>query len=151
MSLINACVLETLERFLDSVVLLSARDLIEAVQESLGKDQNKEFAKLANAWARDEPDADARLEAFLAAAGLAGDIVDRIRDDKAKKLAQGYSRREPWAVEEVQELLDAAGRTIDRLVAEALEPELNNIERLDRFITTAEMRRNASLKEIDRC
>ena len=63
---------------------------------------------------------------------------------------QSYSRREPSAVEEVQELLDAAGRTMDSLVAEALEPELDNIERLDRLITIAETRRNASLKEIDR-
>ena len=35
-------------------------------------------------------------------------------------------------------------------MAEALEPELDNIERLDRLITIAETRRNASLKEIDR-
>jgi hypothetical protein len=146
----SARVLDALERFLDPVILLYADDLIEAVPKSLGKDQNKEFAKLAGAWERNEPDADAKLDAFLIANGLERDVVDRIEREKTKKLVEGYSRREPWAVEEVKALLDSAGRTMDSLVAEALEPELDNIERLDRLITIAETRRNASLKEIDR-
>jgi hypothetical protein len=150
LSLMSARVLAALESFLDPVVLLYADDLIEAVRESLGKDQNKEFAKLACAWERNEPDAEAKVDAFLTAAGLESDIVDRIEREKTKKLVESYSRREPWAVEEVQEFLDAAGRTMDGLVAKALEPELDNMERLDRLITIAETRRNASLKEIDR-
>ena len=133
LSLISARGLEALISFLNPLVLLYADDLTVAVRENLEKDQNKEFAKLAAAWERNEPDADAKIDAFLVAAGLEGDIVDRIAGDKTKKLVQSYSRREPSAVEEVQELLDATGRTMDSLVAEALE-ELDNIERLDRLI-----------------
>jgi hypothetical protein len=149
LSLISTRVLEALTRFVDQNLLLYAKDLTEAVQ-NLGNDQKKELAKLAGAWERNEPDADGKLEAFLDAAGVEADIGDRIEREKTKKLVEGYSRREPWAVEEVQELLDAAGRTMDSLVAEVLQFQLDKIERLDRLITIAETRRNASLKEIDR-
>ena len=38
-----------------------------------------------------------------------------------KSLVQSYARCEPQAVKQVNELLEAAGRTMDDLMAEALE------------------------------
>ena len=57
---------------------------------------------------------------------------------------------QPKAVELVDNLLADAATTIDALVADALEWDLEIIERIDRLITIAESRRNASLREIDR-
>jgi hypothetical protein len=39
---------------------------------------------------------------------------------------------------------------MDRSMANALVQKLDNIERIDRLITTAESRRDASLREIER-
>jgi hypothetical protein len=67
---------------------------------------------------------------------------------------QEYARREPDAVTLVQELLTAAGVSMDALTAGALAGRyaetLDYIERIDRLTTIAENRRNASLREIDR-
>ena len=54
LSLISARGLEALISFLNPLVLLYADDLTVAVRENLEKDQNKEFAKLAAAWERNE-------------------------------------------------------------------------------------------------
>ncbi len=63
---------------------------------------------------------------------------------------QEYVRREPDAVTLVNELLTDAGMSMDVFMADALAKELDEIERIDRLITIAESRRNASLREIDR-
>ncbi len=80
--------------------------------------------------------------------------MDEVRDDakghKAKELAQEYARREPGAVTLVHELLAGAGLSMDRFMADALAQKLDDIERIDRLITTAESRRDASLREIER-
>ena len=59
-------------------------------------------------------------------------------------------RREPDAVKLVDELLTDAGVSMDRFMAYALVQKLDDIERIDRLITTAESRRDASLREIER-
>jgi hypothetical protein len=63
---------------------------------------------------------------------------------------QEYARREPGAVSLVHELLTDAGESMDRFVAYALVQKLDDIERIDRLITIAESRRDASLREIER-
>ena len=150
-ALIRARVLEALEEFLCPVLdyELYAEDLAETLRKNLEEDQTRNFAKLAQRCARNEPDAVDKVNALLAAAGE-HDLSWIVQANRAKKLAQGYARREPRAVKQVNELLDAAGRTMDDLMAEALAKELDNIERIDRLTTIAETRRNASLREIDR-
>jgi hypothetical protein len=63
---------------------------------------------------------------------------------------QEYVRREPDAVTLIHELLTGAGESMDGFMADALSEKLDDIERIDRLITIAEGRRNASLREIDR-
>jgi hypothetical protein len=70
---------------------------------------------------------------------------------------------EPYAVSLIDELLTGAGISMDSLLADALAEKFANaeeldqadkldyIEPLDRLISTAESRRNASLHEIERC
>jgi hypothetical protein len=50
----------------------------------------------------------------------------------------------------IQKLLARANVSIETLTVEALAEGLEYLERLDRLITIAESRRNASLREIDR-
>ena len=80
--------------------------------------------------------------------------MSQVRDDakrrKAKELVQEYVRREPDAVNLVGELLTAAGVSMGGLMADALAEKLDDIERIDRLISIAESRRNASLHEIER-
>jgi hypothetical protein len=60
---------------------------------------------------------------------------------------QDYVRREPNAVTLVDELLTDAGGSMDGLMADALAEKLDDTERIDRLISIAESRRNASLHE----
>ena len=50
----------------------------------------------------------------------------------------------------IHELLAGASVSIETLTVKALAEELDYVERIDRLITIAEGRRNASLREIDR-
>jgi hypothetical protein len=50
----------------------------------------------------------------------------------------------------VNELLTAAGVSMDGFMADALAKKLDDIERIDKLISIAESRRNASLRELDR-
>jgi hypothetical protein len=77
-------------------------------------------------------------------------VLDDAKGRKAKETVQEYVRREPDAVTLVHELLTDAGVSVDRFMANAFVQKLDDIERIDRLITTAESRRDASLREIER-
>ena len=77
-------------------------------------------------------------------------VLDDAKGRKAKELVQDYVRREPDAVNLVDELLTNAGASMDGLMADALAEKLDDIERIDRLISIVESRRNASLHEIER-
>jgi hypothetical protein len=77
-------------------------------------------------------------------------VLDDAKRRKAKELVQEYVRREPDAVNLVDELLTDAGVSMDAFMAEALAENLNKTERIDHLTTIAESRRNASLHEIER-
>jgi hypothetical protein len=53
-------------------------------------------------------------------------------------------------IKRVDKLLASAGLTMDAVMAQALSLKLDDIERIDRMIATAEGRRNAILREVDR-
>ena len=72
------------------------------------------------------------------------DILKDARRLKAKELVHQYRQREPDAVTLVDELLENAGASIEALTADAIPEEFEYIERIDRLITIAETRRNAS-------
>jgi hypothetical protein len=106
---------------------------------------------LAHKCARDEPDADDKVNQILAGINL--DMVDVLKSARARKaeeLAQEYLQRKPVAIKLIDKLLASAGSSIDALMVQALPMEINKIERIDHLTTIAETRRNAMLREIDR-
>jgi hypothetical protein len=68
----------------------------------------------------------------------------------ARNLAEAWAARERSAIKQADELLASAGLTMDAVMAQSLSLKLNDIERIDRMIATAEVRRNAILREVDR-
>ena len=66
------------------------------------------------------------------------------------KLAEAWAARDQSAIKRVDKLLASAGLTMDAVMAQTLSISLDDIERIDRMIATAEMRRNAILHEVDR-
>lgn len=95
-----------------------------------------------------------RLKAALLAAqaqrGLKR-ILRRLMDDPemADRLAERWATRRPSAVSKVNRLLASAGLTMDAIQAETLTLQLDALERLDRMAATAELRRNAVLRELE--
>ena len=128
-----------------------ADDLAEILQDNLPEDQAKEAQMLAYKCARHEADAVDKVDKILDGKGLEMDVIrDDAKGHKAKELAQEYARREPGAVTLVHEFLAGAGLSMDRFMANALAQKLDDVERIDRLITTAASRRDASLREIER-
>jgi hypothetical protein len=104
LSVIRTRGLKALEEFLDPQVELCAEDLAEALRENLGEGQTENYTELADRWVRSEADAHAKVSALFAAVGLSTDnILNDVWGKKAEELAQSYARREPWAVEQVNE------------------------------------------------
>jgi hypothetical protein len=128
-----------------------ADDLAEILQDNLPDDQVNSAQTLARKCARNEAGAVDKVNEILDGIGLNMDqVLDDAKRRKAKELVQEYVRREPDAVTLVHELLTAAGESMDRFMAYALVQKLDDNERIDRLIATAESRRDASLREIER-
>jgi hypothetical protein len=127
------------------------QDLREILQDNL-EDQSKDNARtLAHQCARNEPDADDKVNQILAGIKLDMDTVLEIaKARKAEQLAQEYARRKLGTIKLIDKLLARANLSIDGLMARTLTQDLDNIERIDRLTTIAETRRNAMLREIDR-
>ena len=109
--------------------------------------------QLARAYARNDPDAEDKVEKIFenASTFLAIDtIVKRARAGKAEELAEKYVRRDPDAIKLVDEVLAGASVNIDDFTAKKVADQLADIEQIDRLATIAESRRNTSLREIDR-
>jgi hypothetical protein len=158
-SLMRTCGLGALEQFLrkhldyyDHYQTHFEQGLAEILQDNLAEDQSEDDARaLAHKCARDEPDADDKVNQILAGINL--DMVDVLKSARARKaeeLAQEYLQRKPVAIKLIDKLLASAGSSIDALMVQALPMEINKIERIDRLATIAETRRNAMLREIDR-
>jgi hypothetical protein len=60
------------------------------------------------------------------------------------------ARREDEAVAAVDRHLATAGLTMDAVMAETMSKEIELVEKMDRMIASAEIRRNATLREIER-
>jgi hypothetical protein len=121
-------------------------DLAEILQEIVGEDRAE---ALAHQCARNEPDAVEKVNELLI-----GRRMHRVLDDakakKAEELARDFARRKPNAIKQVNRLIASSGLTMHDIMAKGLSWALDDIERIDRLITIAETRRNASLHEIDR-
>ena len=91
-----------------------------------------------------------RLMTVVAHEGLRKILETLIDWSDARDVAQAWATREPGAIRQVDELLASAGFTMDAVMAQTLSLNLDDIERIDRMIATAEGRRNAILREVDR-
>jgi hypothetical protein len=95
-----------------------------------------------------------RLKANLMTAaaheGLEKTLAPLIGWTDTYDLAKAWAARDRSAIKQVDELLASAGLTMDAVMARTLSLELDDIERIDRMIASAEGRRNAILREVDR-
>lgn len=69
------------------------------------------------------------------------------------ELVDGWIKREPAMVQQVDSILAAGNLSIDAVIAETFflyTDRVDLVERIDRMIATAEARRNATVREIDR-
>jgi hypothetical protein len=158
-TLVQATGLNALERFL--VKQLEAnyalheehfeRYLAEILRNNPPEDQADSAEMLAAECAPNTDEAGTKLDEVLCSIGLnSGTVLDDARAQKAKELLQEYGRREPETVRLVDQLLTAAGASMDSFMADALTEQLEYIERIDRLTTIAEGRRNGMLAEIER-
>jgi hypothetical protein len=69
---------------------------------------------------------------------------------EADDLSKEWARRTSKALRRVEGLLSAAGLTMDVVMAQTLDLKLDQVERIERLIASAEARRNNALREIDR-
>jgi hypothetical protein len=92
----------------------------------------------------------ANLMTAVAHKGLKEILEPLIGWTDARNLAEAWAARERSAIKQVDKLLASAGLTMDAVMAQALSLKLDHIERIDRMIATAEGRRNAILREVDR-
>ncbi len=68
----------------------------------------------------------------------------------ASDTAQGWAAGDPTATKEVSEQLESAGWDMDTVLAQTLAAKLDEVERIDSLIRSAELRRNAVLHEVER-
>jgi hypothetical protein len=158
-TLIQATALKALEPFLveqlESNYALQAEHfeshLAQIFQNNLPKDQADSAEMLAAECAPNTEGANEKLDKLLSSIGLdTSAVLCEARAQKAKELDQAYVRHELETVTLIDELLSAAGASMDSFMADALIKNLDYIERIDRLISIAEERRNASLTEIER-
>jgi hypothetical protein len=72
------------------------------------------------------------------------------RELSAYALAEQWAAHKPKAIEEVNKQLSSKGLTLENVAALAFSARIENFERIDRMITSAEVRRNAALRELER-
>ena len=96
-----------------------------------------------------------RLKASLITAnaykGLSETLSPLVGRMQAETLAEGWAARKSDVVEEVNKTLTSAGlSSTDSILAETFCLKVNDIERIEHMMALAEMRRNSTLREIDR-
>jgi hypothetical protein len=69
---------------------------------------------------------------------------------QAQALARTWACNNPDGIEEVEKLLTSAGLSMDAVMAQTLALNLDQVEKIDRMIMSAEARRNAVLREVHR-
>ena len=157
-NLMRELMLTALKDFLDGKADHTRRiaNVLKQILEERFPNALRDFAQLADACARNETDAVNEVSRLLRSFGLNLEtLVSDVETVEDEKLVQAYVRHEPDAVAVVNKRLEKAGTSMDRILAGALADSsafidrLNNIERIDRSISIAEQRRNASLHEIE--
>jgi hypothetical protein len=154
-ALFRVCEHEALTRFLEVRLDddLYATEFADALainlKNHLPRDQADTAEQLAQACARNDPDAKDEVEQILPFS--ISEIRRLMRASKAAELAQKYVRREPDAVTLVDKILANASADIDNLsTKEVVANRIDAIEQIERLTAIVESRRNAGLRELDR-
>jgi hypothetical protein len=92
----------------------------------------------------------ANLMKASAVLGLAQVLEPSMGSSDADDLARDWAKRKERAIKRVDDSLASIGLSMDAVMAQTLSLKLDDIERIDRMIATAEVRRNVILREIDR-
>ena len=82
--------------------------------------------------------------------GLDEVLRPKLGYEQASVLAGAWAAREKEALEEVDAHLASMGTTLEAAAAIGFQNNIGSIERMDRLIASAEMRRNSALREIER-
>ncbi len=94
-----------------------------------------------------------RLKANLMTARAADGVtnaLERLNAGSSTEVARQWAARDEAAVKTVEAALASAGLTMAGVGARSLSVWLGEFERLERLITSAEGRRHAALRELDR-
>jgi len=91
-----------------------------------------------------------KSQLLLAAAheGLARVLTSLLDWTIARQLSRKWVAGDEEALGQVEQLLGQAGLTIDAAMAETLAARIDDVERIDRMVIIAEVRRDAVLREI---
>jgi hypothetical protein len=94
-----------------------------------------------------------RLKASLLTSKLSlglREVLTTVMDEvQAGDLAGRWAARDRGAIKEVDKVLASTRLTMEVVMARALSVSLDAVERIDRMVMSAEMRRNAALREIE--
>jgi hypothetical protein len=90
------------------------------------------------------------LAQILCDQGLEQLLVPLLGYDKAGQLSRAWYAREEDALNEVQDLLETSGLTMDSIMSQTLSKKMDDVERIDRMLASAEARRHIVLREVDR-
>jgi hypothetical protein len=77
-------------------------------------------------------------------------LAPLIKEAKADALVKRFVARDAAAIEEVERTLHAAGLSMDSVMARSVVADLGSFERIEGLIASAEARRNAALRELER-
>jgi hypothetical protein len=97
-----------------------------------------------------------RLKTGLFASGLQASLVakllsaPKITESKARDLAQRYVAGDASAAKEVDKILASVGLSIDAATANTMTARMHDFEAIERLIASAEARRHAALRELER-
>ncbi len=80
--------------------------------------------------------------------GLARVLTPLLDWASARQLSRKWASGDEEAICEVERLLGRAGLTIDAVMAQTLAVRIDDVERIDRMVIIAEVRRDAVLREI---
>ncbi len=94
----------------------------------------------------------AQLITVTAHKGLKQILLDlKLTDyNTASALSVAWAQCDSDSIKEVEELLASAELTMDTVMAQTLALKLDQVDRIDRMLMSAEARRNSVLREIDR-
>jgi hypothetical protein len=92
----------------------------------------------------------ASLVAATAQEALREILLPLVGDAQASTLAAAWTIRKSDVGPEIDQVLAAAGLTIDAAVAQALSHKIDAVERIDHMARVAEAGRNATVREIER-